>query len=43
LAEHLTVSPKVLPRALRILDELFFAFSQHPFGMDWPEGSDKKL
>ncbi len=43
LVEHLRVSQKVLRRALRILDALFLAFSQHPFGLIWPEGSDKKL
>src|SRR5262249_1252978 len=43
LVEHLRVSPNVLPRALRILDALFISFSQSPFNLIWPEGSDKKL
>lgn len=30
-------------RALKILDALFVAFSQHPFTLIWPEGSDKIL
>src|SRR5262249_13528951 len=43
LVNHLKVSPRILPRALRILDALFLAFSQAPFGLVWPEGNDKKL
>ena len=41
--DHLRVSAKTLPRALRILDALFVAFEREPFGVFWPEGSNTKV
>ncbi len=43
LVEHLKVSRKALPRALRILNALFVAFDESPFNLNWPDNSSAKL
>jgi hypothetical protein len=40
LVEHLKVSLKALPRALRILNALFVAFDESPFALNWPDNSN---
>ena len=41
--EHLRVSSLLLPRALRILDALFIALGEPPFGVKWGEAENERL